>query len=71
MPISSPLTIAEVSKRLSLSEYSCRVLLRTGQLRGFKASRWFWRIDQKDLENYIEAQKDQHNPDRNKKKRGR
>lgn len=62
MPTQTPLTIAQVSKRLALSEYSCRVLIRTGKLRGFKASKWYWRVDPKDLENYIQASKDQYPP---------
>jgi excisionase family DNA binding protein len=56
--MSTPLTIAMTAKRLNISEYSARVLARSGKLKAFKACKRSWRIDEKDLEEYVNSKKE-------------
>lgn len=56
----TPLTISQAAKRLNISEYSTRVLARSGKLKAFKPNKRSWRVDEKDLETYIKSRKEDH-----------
>lgn len=51
------LTVEEVAEKLKISPYIVRLYLREGKLTGAKIGR-IWRIDEKDLEEFIRKAKD-------------
>lgn len=50
----------EVAKRLGVSVYTIHGLLKSGQLHGYRITRR-WRIDQADVEEFIERRKASEN----------
>jgi len=50
------LTSKQVQELLGLSERTVFTLIKRGELKGFKAGRE-WRFEQKDLDDYIERQR--------------
>jgi excisionase family DNA binding protein len=54
------LTVAEVAGRLRVSQLTVYRLIHRGHIRAYKVGQ-LWRIDQDDLEAYIQAQKSKNN----------
>lgn len=50
------LTVSEVAERLRVSELTVYRLIRVREIPAYKVGA-LWRIDEEDLENYIQAQK--------------
>ena len=50
------LTLSQTAEKLQLTEETLRRLIKKGDFPGFKIG-GSWRVDQKDLESYIEEKK--------------
>ena len=51
------LTIDQVAEKLKVSDRTVRNMIKDKRIRAFKVGQRRWRIDQDDLDAYIEAQK--------------
>lgn len=55
------LTVQDISERLAVSERTVYNLVERGELQAFRVGR-MWRVEEKDLESYIEEQKKAEKP---------
>jgi excisionase family DNA binding protein len=59
------LTVKEVQDRLDISERTAFRMIKSGELQGFKVGRE-WRFEESDLQNYIQAQRQKAEEERQK-----